>query len=272
MSIITSIIYGFIQGVAEFLPISSSAHLALLPRMLNVSDPGQFFDLSLHLGTGLSILVFFYREILLILKDFFYFITFQKAKLSPTYFLMKNLLVGTIATFFMVILLKKFGPNDLRSVSLMAFNTIFFGIVMGITDYFSKKEKKEIMGMDQKKKSLFIGLCQGLAMIPGVSRLGATMTMSRVFGISRTESAKYSFLLSLPVVFGGFLIELKDLPAGQEFYFFPILIGGIISFIMGLITLNLFMKWVEKIGLVPFSVYRILFGLFLLFGNSSTIS
>ena len=272
MSIITSIIYGFVQGVTEFLPISSSAHLAVLPKILNVADPGQFFDLSLHLGTGISILVFFYREILLILKDFFYFITFQKARLSPNNFLMKNLLIGTISTFLMVILLKKFGPKDLRSVSLIAFNTIFFGIVMGIADFFSPREKKEIMGTDRKKKSIFIGLCQGLATIPGVSRLGATMTMSRIFGISRSESAKFSFLLSLPVVFGGFLIEFKDLPAAQDFSFLPVLIGGVISFIMGLITLKLFMKWIEKIGLVPFSVYRIFFGLFLLFGSSSTIS
>ena len=78
MSIIISVIYGFVQGVAEFLPISSSTHLALLPRILNVSDPGQFFDLSMHLGTGLSVLVFFYRDIFSILKDFFYFIIFHK--------------------------------------------------------------------------------------------------------------------------------------------------------------------------------------------------
>lgn len=270
MSIIISVIYGFVQGVAEFLPISSSTHLALLPKILNVSDPGQFFDLSMHLGTGLSILVFFYREIFSILKDFLYFITFQKTKLSPTNFLMKNLLIGTISTFFMVFLLKKFGPSDLRSVPLMAFNIIFFGILMGVADIFSPKGNKEIMDNDQKKKSIFIGLCQGLAMIPGVSRLGATMTISRVFGISRKESAKFSFLMALPVVFGGFLIELKDLSPGQEFYLGPVLIGGLVSFIMGLITLNLFMKWIEKIGLVPFSIYRIFFGLFLLFGSSST--
>lgn len=265
MLIGTSLIYGFIQGVAEFLPISSSAHLALLPKILKVSDPGVFFDLSMHLGTGLSILVYFFKDIKNIIKDFFYFITFQNSKLSANYFLMKNLFFGTISTFLIVIFLKKFGPGDLRSVPLMAFNIIFFGIIMGIADKFSTSEKKELMVNDRVKKSIFIGLAQGLAMIPGVSRLGATMTISRVFQLSRVESAKFSFLLSLPIVFGGFLLELKDLTPGEEFYFFPVLWGGIVSFVVGLVTLNLFMKWIEKIGLLPFSIYRILFGAFLLF-------
>lgn len=264
MTIITSLIYGFVQGVAEFLPISSSAHLALLPKILNVPDPGAFFDLSMHLGTGFSILVYFFQDIINILKDFFYFITFQKEKLSLNHFLMKNLLFGTISTFLMVLILKKVGPKDLRSIPLMAFNIILFGIVMGIADKFTTSEKKEMKG----KESIFIGLCQGLAMIPGVSRLGATMTISRVFNFSRTESAKFSFLLSLPVVFGGFFLELKDIPPGESFYLFPALWGGIISFLVGLLTLNLFIKWIEKIGLVPFSVYRFIFGIFLLFSSS----
>jgi undecaprenyl-diphosphatase len=267
MTIINAIIYGIVQGIGEFLPISSSTHLAILPQILKINDPGQFFDLSMHLGTGISILVYFYRDILLILKDFFYFLTLQKEKLSSKHFLMTNLLIGTISTFLMVIILKKFGPKENRVFFFMALNLIFFGIVMGIADKFSGVKKDEVMTKDQWKKSFLVGIFQGLAIIPGVSRLGATLTICRIFKISRTESAKFSFLLSLPVVLGGFLLEFKGLPPGMNFDFMPIIVGGIVSFVFGLITLRIFIKYIEKIGLMPFTIYRIIFGAILLLSS-----
>jgi len=149
----------------------------------------------------------------------------------------------------------------------MALNLIFFGIVMGIADKFSGIKKDEVMTKDQWKKSFLIGVFQGLAIIPGVSRLGATMTICRIFKIPRTESAKFSFLLSLPIVLGGFLLEFKDLPPGMNFDLMPMIVGGIVSFVFGLITLRLFIKYIEKIGLMPFTIYRIIFGAFLLLSS-----
>jgi undecaprenyl-diphosphatase len=181
--------------------------------------------------------------------------------------MMTNLLVGTISTFFMVLVLKKFGPKENRAIFFMALNLIFFGIVMGIADKFSEIKKNEVMTKDQWKKSLLVGIFQGLAIIPGVSRLGATMTICRIFKFSRSESAKFSFLLSLPIVLGGFLLEIKDLPPGMSFNLMPVIVGGIVSFVFGLITLNLFIKYIEKIGLMPFTIYRIIFGAFLLLSS-----
>ncbi len=266
MSILTAVIYGLVQGVLEFFPVSSSAHMRLLPNFLGVPDPGKIFDLSMNIGTVLAIIFYFRNEIKNILKDFFFMVTFQTKKLSKNEFLMKNLAVSTFSTFLGVVILKKSGLGSESSFAYIAINLIIFGLLMGIVDFFSK-DLENIMFKKNLKKSFLIGLVQALAIIPGASRLGVTMTMLRFFKCSRTESARYSFLLSIPLVVGGLLIEYKEAPASLNLELIPLLVGGVISFLVGLLTLNLFLKYIEKIGLIPFTVYRVLFGIYLFLGG-----
>jgi undecaprenyl-diphosphatase len=163
----------------------------------------------------------------------------------------------------MILIFKHQGLNPTRSTFFISLNLIVFGMIMGLVDKYCPKKSPSLMKKFQVVKSLFLGVGQGFGIFPGVSRLGATMTVSRLLGNSRKDSAKYSFLISLPVVFGGFLLQLKRLPRGFSPHLLPSLEGFAIAFFLGLIFLHLFMKSIGKIGLMPFTFYRITLGIFI---------
>lgn len=273
MNLLSNIIYGIIQGVTEFLPVSSSGHLALLPKFLNINDPGVFFDLTMHVGTGLSVTTYFWKEIKTILKDFLCFILGKTEKYSTEYNLMFNMLISTLSSFFIIVLIQSFiNLADKRTPFLIAINLMVFGVIMFLADFSQRKHNNKIdLGYMSKnirwKESLGVGLFQGIAIFPGVSRSGITLTISRFMGLSRLESTRYSFLLSLPIIFGGFVLKLPQALKGTEvFSLSDCLVGGSVSFIFGLISIHFFIKLINRIGLGVFSFYRVLLGLFLIFG------
>lgn len=263
MDNITAVIYGIFQGTMEFIPVSSSGHLALIPHFMKLKDPGVFFDLTMHLGTGFSVLIYFRKEVWQILKDFFYFAIFKWDKLSPKAPLMKNMLISTVATFFMVLFLKRLDFEWIRSPLVIGLNLLFFGIVMYLADKFGRnlnmKEGNHIMEKTlQKEKSFWIGVFQAIAIFPGVSRAGATLTISRFLGLSRVEASSYTFMLSLPIIFGGFLIKLREIPEGNNIDWNASIIGGVVGFIVGLVTIKFFLQFIQRMGLGYFSLYRAL--------------
>lgn len=263
MDSITAVIYGVIQGLMEFIPVSSSGHLALIPHFLKLKDPGVFFDLTMHLGTGLSVLVYFRKEVLLILKDFFYFCIFKWDKMSPKNALMKNMLISTVATFFMVLFLRRIDFEWIRTPKVIALNLLFFGLVMYLADKFGRNlnmnEGSHRMEKSlEKEKAFWIGVFQAIAIFPGVSRAGATLTISRFMGLSRVEASTYTFMLSLPIIFGGFLIKLKELPQDFQVDWVAAGIGGTVAFIVGLLTIKFFLKFIQKMGLGYFALYRVI--------------
>lgn len=261
MSIVTAIIYGVIQGVFEFLPVSSSAHLRLLPKILDINDPGKLFDLFMNIGTVSAIIFFFRQEIIHIVKEFLFFVTFQKSKNKHFNVLMKNLFFSTLSTFFCVYLLKK---NPIPELPwLMPINLVVFGLIMGIVDFFCKK-REGILENENLKISLTLGFFQAMAIFSGVSRLGITMTLLRFFNCSRKESAKFSFLLSIPMVVGAMGVEFMNLSGTNDLNVVPMIIGGMVSFLVGYIVLKCFLNFIDKISLMPFSIYRVIFGLLLL--------
>lgn len=264
MDYIVSVIYGVVQGITEFLPVSSSGHLALLPHFLGVKDPGVFFDLSMHLGTAIAVTLYFRDEILRLVMGFIAIIVTPKKGLkNPDRPFVLNMLVATIATFILVLLLKPLQDGDwARQPSVISFNLVFCGALMFIADRWGKSNFPSLKDKFSFVPSLMIGLAQALAIFPGVSRSGATLSAARALGLSRKRAGEFSFILSLPIIFGGFLIELwghrHDTLA---FDFHQIVVGLLVSFLVGLLTIHFFMKLISRIGLLPFFIYRVVFAL-----------
>jgi len=264
MDYYSSSLYGLIQGLSEFLPVSSSGHLALLPHFLNINDPGVFFDLTMHVGTGLAVGLYFRKEVMAMSVAFIQFFIFRKK--HPSHFLMINSLVATISSLIIILILLKFGLNDYtRTPKWIAFNLIVFGLLMFVIDKFCKRTKKNFEGSSHIIQAAFIGVLQAIAIFPGVSRSGITLTGARGLGLNRHNSTRLSFLLSLPIIFGGFILKLPEaLQSNNPFSLEHCLAGGLVSFAFGLISIHYFLKFIERIGLGPFSLYRIFIGVVIL--------
>ncbi|OUR97822.1 hypothetical protein A9Q84_06380 [Halobacteriovorax marinus] len=261
MNYFTSSIYGLIQGLTEFLPVSSSGHLALLPKLLTIQDPGLAFDLAMHVGTALAIICYFHKEVITIIKEAL-FLVIKREALSAKRLNALYMVIATFTTGVVALSIKGFAETNGRSSNLIAINLIVFGLIMWIADAKFKQSSFEVMNTKgQWKKAFLIGFFQSFALFPGVSRSGITLTISRFLGLSREEASKFSFLLSLPLILGGALLKLPELMKGSEaFDVGSCLFGILVSFIVGIITIHFFLKFIKRIGLVPFAIYRVLLG------------
>lgn len=265
MSLVESILYGVLQGITEFLPISSSAHLALMPRFFSFEDPGVIFDLALHVGTALSIIIYFRREVFSVFTDLWSLYKKKGQDKSPSELFSLNLVIATLITVILAFLIKDTAMAYGRSVELISFNFIFFGILMAVGDYWGKRLPDGLMNTLQTKRSLAIGVAQVVSLFPGVSRSGATLTMARFMGLSRVEGTRFSFLLSLPLILGGMVLEYRQLIDDEtSFSMISVVVGTLVSFFVSLLVIHYFLRWVGKIGLLPFSIYRVGFGVALL--------
>lgn len=269
MDYMSAFVYGIIQGITEFLPVSSSGHLAILPSILDIKDPGVYFDLAMHLGTAFAVMTYFRKDILKLIGGFFSLFKFKKSSNINKYFAL-NMIISTVATVILVksgleVASLSFG----RGIGLIAFNLIFFGIIMFIADKMCKEKivNSEMKKTMQLKRALLIGSLQALSIFPGVSRSGITLTVSRILGLSRRDASSYSFLLSLPIIIGGFILKSKELFNNNSgaFDLSICLFSIFIAFIFGLATIHFFLKVIEKLGLGIFSLYRCVLGAVLLF-------
>ena len=264
MDIIQTITLALIQGLTEFLPISSSAHLVILPKFLDWPDQGLAFDVILHFAT-LCAIIFYYRATLVVIsKDFFSSIV--NRRLEGEAMLAWAILLGTIPVGLTGIFFADYIESNFRSYQVVAFATIFFGILLGFSDWIQKtigKSRDFIRGSD----ILIIGCFQALALVPGVSRSGITITAALFIGLSRALSIKYAFLLSIPVITLATLLKAFELSTvASQVDWTLLLMGFIIAFIAAYTTIVFFIRLVERIGFMPFVIYRILLGalLFLL--------
>ncbi len=258
---ISSFIYGVIQGVTEFLPVSSSGHLALLPHFLGIKDPGVVFDLSMHVGTALAVAVYFNRDLKILgaqLKTLIKTLGKEKRIDSESAWSF-NMLLATIVTVIFIFLLKPLAFEYGRNPLTMVFTLSLFGVFMFVADTFVSDSDESFMNKFAWKKSVMIGLFQAFAIFPGVSRSGATLTISRQMGLGREEATRFSFLLSLPIIFAGFFYKLPVIFSGKEnFDLYAMVVGISVSFVVGLLTIHYFLKFIKKIGLGVFSIYRVL--------------
>tara|TARA_Y100000590_G_scaffold37948_1_gene40818 strand:+ start:687 stop:1454 length:768 start_codon:yes stop_codon:yes gene_type:complete len=231
-----------IQGVFEFLPISSSAHLILISNIYELKNQSILIDISLHLGSLLAILYYFKNEIF----------NFKKNKK-----LFYNIIIGTIPIVIFGYFLYSSGIiYQLRNIKVIAWATLFFGILIYIAD--KNKFFKKIDLDFNIKSALIIGFFQILALIPGVSRSGITITAGRMLGFNRTDSAKIAFYLSIPALAGASLLSIKDLFKQDINFNFLVLIGISLSFLFSLLTIKFFMKYIKNFSLNIFVIYRII--------------
>lgn len=259
MKIYEAIIYGIIQGLSEFLPVSSSGHLALLPHVMSIDDPGVVFDLMMHFGTGLAVFIYFRKEILGYARAFTPALIDLKQGGENRWFV-RNF---TVSTFFSVCLIVILIPISkfARDPMFIVFNLSFFGLMLWIADIVNRKRATHLdapmMNGMQWKLAILIGLAQALAIFPGVSRSGITLTTALILGMRRREAGAFSFLLSLPIIFAGILKEIPDVvKQGNQDRFLVLITGIITSFIVGWLTIHFFMKLIGKIQLGYFAIYR----------------
>ncbi len=261
ISILQAVFLGIVQGLTELLPISSSAHLTTLPWLMwGIEDIGAF-DVALHAGTLLAIGIFFFKDWINLLIGAFR-LTFKKEKNSDGrmfWYLVLATIPGGILGFVLDDIIDGFIENQgvKLAMTIIACALIVLGVVLYLVD---KKAKSVVKYEDMNLKQTFlIGLSQALAFIPGVSRSGITMTTARSMGIDRESAAKYSFMLSAPIVLGATLLKFSD------FVFSPAFFAGVFaSFIVGLIVIKFLLKYLQKGSFKVFALYRIVFGLLIL--------
>ncbi len=262
MDLISAAIYGVIQGITEFAPVSSSGHLALLPHFMHIEDPGVFFDLMMHLGTAFAVIIYFRWDILRYIQCLFPAL-FKWNEQHRDYFFIRNFCFSTFATVVMIFIIKDFAKTYGRTPSLIAINLAFFGLILFLTDRKENNDAREISPMEENfswRGSLIIGISQAFAIFPGVSRSGITMSAARLMGLSRKEASSFSFLLSLPIIFAGIIYKIPEysqtVASGESLG--VLLVGIFVSFIFGLLTIHYFIKLISKVSFMGFFVYRVL--------------
>lgn len=250
MSIIQAIIYGIVQGIAEFLPISSTAHLALMPWLFGWPDPGVVFDVALHLGTAAAVILFFLRDWIDLIRAGF---TKPKTQDGRLFWL---LVLATIPGALFGIFLDKY-MNSFRNPALIGAMLIIMGIILYAADQYGKRvvDIKEI-GV---KRSLIIGLAQVFAIIPGVSRSGITMSAGRMLGMTREGIARFTFLLSAPIILGDALYNAKGL-LHTSIDIVPFLTAIITAAAIGGLSIKFLLDYLKRKGFGVFAVYRFVLG------------
>ena len=246
--LIEILILSAIQGISEFLPISSSAHLIIVSSLYDLKTSSLLIDISLHLGSLLAI-IFFFR------KDLFDLKNNQK--------LLKLIIIGSIPLIiFGYILHSAELIHLLRNIKVIAWTTLFFGIILYFAD--QRKIDQNISSNLNIRSIIFIGLFQMLALIPGVSRAGITMTAARFLNFNRVDSGKISFLLSIPALTGASFLGLKDIQSETLEIGMATIIATIMSFLFSYITVKFFLNYINKFSLSIFVIYRLIIALILL--------
>lgn len=258
MSFLHLLIIALVQGITEFLPISSSGHLILIPQLTGLPDQGLAIDVAVHVGTLAAIIAYFARDVWALARGGFSLTGLVKAPADKRRFL--YILVGTIPTGVVGVAFKTLGVTEyLRSAELVAFTLIFYAGLLYVADRRGAETRTfEDMTL---KDALIVGAAQALALIPGTSRSGVTMTAARFLGFSRIESARFSFLLSIPAIAGaGLLVGLDIAEAGEALQRDALIAGGL-TFLVAIGAMMFLMAWLRRASMTIFVVYRVALGL-----------
>jgi undecaprenyl-diphosphatase len=260
MTIEQIIVLAIVQGVTEFLPISSSGHLILVPQLMHWEDQGLVVDVMTHVGTLFAILIYFWRDVWRIAGGA---LELVKGKVTDDGRLAIYIMLATIPAVAFGLFLKKFGFGDLeRNVAVVAWNTILYGILMLIADTVGAQERT-IKDMTLGS-ALIIGVAQALALIPGTSRSGVTMTAARFLGFTRPDAARFSFLLGIPAIAGAGVLTVGDALASGDPVTMDAVYCAILTFFAGLAAIAFLMALVKRVSFLPFVLYRMVLGGFLL--------
>ncbi|HEU0035305.1 MAG TPA: undecaprenyl-diphosphatase UppP [Kofleriaceae bacterium] len=253
-------LFGVVQGLTEFIPVSSTAHLRILPALLGQKDYGAHYTAVIQLGTLLAVLIYFARDLVMVV------VSMVKEPSSPDGRLPLYLAVGTLPIVIAGLALKKHIEGDLRSLYVIAGALIAVGIAMLVIDRIAAgRDTERTMDSLTLVDALLVGLAQTLALVPGVSRSGATICMALLLGFARTDAARFSFLLSIPAIAGAGIFEARDAYRALGRDALPALgVGITTAAITGYLSIAWLIKWLGSHDLLGFALYRIIAGLALL--------
>jgi undecaprenyl-diphosphatase len=256
------IVLAIIQGLTEFLPISSSAHLILLPKLTGWEDQGLAFDVTVHVGTLIAVLAYFRNDLLLITRA--WLVSLRERRQTPESRLGWGVLVATIPVGLVGLLFSSEVENYLRSPTVIAIATIVFGILLWWADRRGARRHDEYAL--RMTGILLIGVAQAISIIPGTSRSGITLTAGLMLGLTRQAAARFSFLLSIPViVLAGGWEAVKVARLGAPVSWMEMIVGAVVAGVVAYWTIHFFIRLLDRIGMVPFVAYRIVLGIVLLF-------
>lgn len=261
MSFFQLLLIAIVQGITEFLPISSSGHLILIPKLTDFPDQGPMIDVAVHVGTLAAIIVYFWRDAWGLARGGFATVGIGSAPAERRLFW--YIAAGTVPAVLVGLFLKTGGYLEgFRSTTLVAVNLIVYGVLLGVADRFGKQVKSfEDLSL---KDAIIVGVAQALALIPGTSRSGVTMTAARFLGYSRVESARFSFLLSIPAIAGAGLLAAFDLADATAQMQADALVAGALTFVAAILTMVFLMNFLKRASMMVFVIYRIVMGAALL--------
>lgn len=255
------LILAAIQGITEFLPISSSGHLILIPRLSGMADQGLMMDVAVHVGTLAAVMLYFWRDLFGMagaLGRSFRHIS-NRRRLDAEFWLLLKLVLATLPVIIAGFLVNKYMGADLRSLEIIGWATLVFGLLL----FFADKTNMTVRRIEHISfvGAFFIGLLQVLALIPGTSRAGITMTAARFLGVERQDAARFSLLLSIPTILGAGMLKGYELYKSGD----PVLLNDAVTaaglaFAFALIAIALLMAWLRRASFTPFVAYRIFLG------------
>ncbi|MEO5851049.1 MAG: undecaprenyl-diphosphate phosphatase [Nocardioides sp.] len=259
LDLLKAIVLGVIQGLTEFLPISSSAHLRIFPELFGWGDPGAAFTAVIQIGTELAVLLYFRHDIWRIASMWVRSLVKPELRGHLDARMGWFIIIGSLPIVVLGVLLKDVIERDFRNLWIIGTTLIVLGVVLGIADRVSKDtlRVKDISLRD----AVLMGAAQALALVPGVSRSGATISMGRFLGYEREAATRYAFLLAIPAVVGAGLFELKDIPGGDNTYGWgPTLVATVVAFVVGYAAIAWLLRYVSTHSYTPFVLYRVALG------------
>ena len=259
LDFLKAVVLGVLQGLTEFLPISSSAHLRIFPELFGWGDPGAAFTAVVQIGTELAVLIYFRKDIWRIGST--WVLSLFRPELRGTLDCRMGwyIIVGSMPIVLLGIALKDIIERDFRNLWITGTTLVVLGVILGVADRVGRTDRTiESMNL---RHSVLLGLAQACALVPGVSRSGATISMGRFLGYDREAATRFAFLLAIPAVVGAGLFELPEIPHGDNVFGpWPTLVATIVSFVVGYAAIAWLLRYVSTRSYLPFVIYRIVLG------------
>jgi undecaprenyl-diphosphatase len=250
-----AVVLGVVQGLTEFLPISSSAHLAIIPKLLGWDDPGAAYTAVIQIGTELAVLLYFWRDIWTIGSGWVRGVFSREARQATEWRMGWFVIIGSVPIVVLGLLLQDAIDREFRNLWVIGTTLIVLGIVLGIAERVGRKTSPiDDLTMTH---AILLGLAQAGALVPGVSRSGATISMGLLLGYERAAATRYAFLLAIPAVVGAGIFKLKDIGGDNTYGVGPTVVGTVVSFVVGLAVIHWLLKYVSTHSYTPFVVYRV---------------
>jgi len=263
LDFIKAVLLGILQGLTEFLPISSSAHLRIFPELFGWGDPGAAFTAVIQIGTELAVLIYFRKDIWRIGSSWVRSLYEPELRGAVDSRMGWYIIAGSLPIVILGVLLKDVIEQDFRNLWVIGTTLIVLGVILGVADRVGRTDRAiDDMSL---KHAVLLGLAQACALVPGVSRSGATISMGRLLGYDREAATRFAFLLAIPAVVGAGLFELPEIQGGDNAYGpWPTLVATIVSFVVGYAAIAWLLHYVSTRSYLPFVVYRIGLGGFTL--------